>query len=215
MLGWLFGKNHKEEIENVKQEIKSSFSNVKQDMDKLGNWVKHFNDKHDSHLDEISKINEDLSSVKNDIEELKEIVAMFGDSVSKQVFKKNKQLFNKQTAVQGVQTAVQTAVQTGKFYGISNLSVTERAIIWVLANNELKLSYEDLAAMLGKTTSTIRGHVNRIKQKSEGLIEEYIERNGKKRVYMPEGMKDKILKNVKVKVKTKKNTEKAKKIVQK
>ena len=67
-------------------------------------------------------------------------------------------------------------------------------------NNDLKLSYEDLAAMLGKTKSTIRGQINSIKQKSEGVIEEYTEKNGKKRVYIPEETKEKLLKKAKVRV---------------
>jgi hypothetical protein len=86
------------------------------------------------------------------------------------------------------------------FYGFSNLTATERAIIWVLANSELKLSYDDLAAMLGKERSTIRGQINRIKQKSEGIIQEIVEGNGKKRVFIPEDIKEKMLKKSKVRV---------------
>jgi len=67
-----------------------------------------------------------------------------------------------------------------------------------LLNSDLRLGYDDLAAMLGKERSTIRGHLNRIKQKSDGLIEETVEKNGKKRVFVPEEMKEKLLKKVKV-----------------
>ena len=208
MFGWLFGSNAKKEIEDVRNEVKNSFGNVKNDIDKVGKWVAHFKEKHDSHENELFSIKEELSTIKYEIEQLKGGMAIFGDGVSKQLFKTNRQVFNKQTAVGGVQTAVQTAVQTGKFNGISNLTVTERSIVWILANNELKLSYDDLSAMLGKTRSTIRGQINSIKQKSDGLIEEYIEKNGKKRVYMPEEAKEKILKNVKVSVKNKENLRK-------
>jgi DNA-binding CsgD family transcriptional regulator len=193
-----FGK--KREIEEIKNEVQSSFSNVKTDIEKVGKWIEHLNSKHDKHLNEFERIDEDISSLKEEVEQLKEIISMFGGGISKQVFKTNKQPFIKQTNVYSVQTPVQTPVQTARFYGISNLSVTERAIIWMIANSELKLSYEDIASMLGKTTSTIRGHINRIKQKSEGLVEDYIEKNGKKRVYMPEDIKEKIVKNVKVRV---------------
>ena len=202
----LFGR--KKEIEEIKNEVRNSFSNVKEDFDKLGVWVNHFNDKHSSHEEEFSKLKDDLSTIKDEIDLIKDLISMFGDGVSKQLFKTNKQVFNKQTAVEGVQTAVQTAVQTGNFHGFSNLSVTERAIVWVIANNELKLSYDDIAAMLGKTRSTIRGQINSIKQKSGGLLEEYTEKNGKKRVYIPEEIKEKILKNVKVRVKQRKKGEK-------
>ncbi len=200
MFGW-FGR--KKEIELIKEEVHDSFGKVKEDIDKLGQWVGHFNNKHDSHENEFLGIKKDLSLVKKEIEELKDMISIFGNDMSKQMFKTNKQLFKKQTAVDAVQTGVQTAVQTVNFGGFSNLSVTERAIVWVLANSELKLSYEDLASMLGKTTSTIRGQINRIQHKSEGLVEMYVEKNGKKRIYMSEEIKEKILKNVKVKVREK------------
>ena len=61
----------------------------------------------------------------------------------------------------------------------------------------MRLSYDDLAAILGKERSTVRGHLNRIKQKSEILIEENVEKNGK-RVFIPENMKEKLLKRQKV-----------------
>jgi predicted DNA-binding protein (UPF0251 family) len=64
----------------------------------------------------------------------------------------------------------------------------------------MKLSYDDLAAMMGKSRATVRGQINSIKQKSEGLVDEVIEANGKKRVFIPENIKEKLLKNVKVRV---------------
>jgi len=70
-------------------------------------------------------------------------------------------------------------------------------------NSDLKLSYEDLAAMLGKRKSTIRGQVNSIRQKSEGLIEEIVGENNKKRVFIPEKNKEILLKTRKVKSRNK------------
>jgi hypothetical protein len=76
-------------------------------------------------------------------------------------------------------------------------------------NSELKLSYEDLAALLGKNTSTIRGQINSLKRKSEGIIEEVSEGNGKKRLYIPEEIRNQIVKSVKVRVKKRQRGEKA------
>ncbi|GAI31057.1 unnamed protein product, partial [marine sediment metagenome] len=65
---------------------------------------------------------------------------------------------------------------------------------------------------LGKERSTIRGQINAIRQKS-GLIEELIEKKGKKRVFIPEEIKEKLLKRAKVRVgkgkKAKKTVKKA------
>ena len=74
-------------------------------------------------------------------------------------------------------------------------------MVYILLNSDMKLSYDDLAAMLGKSRATIRGQINTIRQKSEGLIEETIEKNGKKRVFVPEEIKEILLKNSKVRVK--------------
>ena len=119
---------------------------------------------------------------------------------NKQVFKKLPVL-DKQTGVSGVQKAVQTAVQTGNFYDIlKGLSANERLVVFTLMNSDMKLSYEDLAMLLGKERSTVRGQINSIKQKTEGLIEEISEKNGKKRVYVPEEIRQKLQKYAKVRV---------------
>ncbi|MFA6023072.1 MAG: hypothetical protein WC781_03215 [Candidatus Pacearchaeota archaeon] len=205
MFNW-FSK--KRELNSMHEETKRSFELVKNDIDKVGAWVTHLNNQDITLNTRLDELKGDITSMKDEIEQLKDVMAMYGENVSKQLFKTAKPVYHKQTAVEGVQTAVQTAVQTGNFNGFSNLSVTERAIIWVLANNDLKLSYDDLAAMLGKTRSTIRGQINSIKQKSEGLIEESVELSGKKRVYIPGEMREKILKTVKVRVKPEKKSKK-------
>ena len=38
--------------------------------------------------------------------------------------------------------------------------MTERAILWVLLNTDLKLSYDDISAVLGKERSTISRKLN-------------------------------------------------------
>ena len=142
-------------------------------------------------------LKEDLSTIKEEIEGIKNIVSIMNDFKPKQVFKTPKGVFNKQTGVYAVQTGVQTGVQTPK---LDQFSITERAIIWILLNNDMKLSYDDLATMLGKERSTIRGQINTIKQKNSEIIEETIEQNGKKRVFIPLDIKEKLLKKAKVRV---------------
>ena len=60
--------------------------------------------------------------------------------------------------------------------------------------------------MLGKSKATIRGQINAIRQKSEGLIEEQITGNNKKRVFIPEKIKEMLLKKGKVRAKNNKKT---------
>jgi hypothetical protein len=196
MFGWLFGG--KKEVERLKEDTKKGFESVKEDINSVGKWIKHLDSEKNLREKEINEIKEVLSSVQNDVEGLKNVVAIMNELRPARKNQTTKQLFDKQTPVYAVQTGVQTGVQTPNF---DQFSVTERAILWVLLNSDLRLGYDDLAAMLGKERSTIRGHLNRIKQKSQGLIEEIIEKNGKKRVFVPEEIKEKLLKRVKVRVK--------------
>lgn len=195
----------KREIEHLKQNFYSSFGAVKDDFRKVGDWIKHIDGKHKSHENDMEEMKKEISLIKNEIEEIKEYIYMAGPKIPKQVFKQPQTAVYKQTAVESEQTAVQTAVQTPF---LNKLTTNERVIVWTLLNSELKLSYEDLAALLGKNTSTIRGQINSLKRKSEGIIEEVSEGNGKKRLYIPEEMRNYLVKSVKVRVKRRQKAEK-------
>ena len=202
MFDWFFGKK---EAEKIREEIKNSFDLVKNDINSVGEWIKHFNSDKDFQKKDIEDIKEVLSSIQKEIEEMKKSFSEPENLSFKQVFKTPKKVFKKQTGVYAVQTGVQTGVQTPK---LEQFSITERAILWVLLNTDLKLSYEDLAAVLGKEKTTIRGQINAIKQKSE-VIQEITEKNNKKRVFIEEKVKEKLLKKVKVRVNTSKKSKKS------
>jgi hypothetical protein len=210
MFGW-FSK--KREIENIKEDTKKGFESVKKDISSVGGWIKHLDSEKELQKKDIFDIKETLSSVQEELEGLKNILSMMNQTSflpkNKQVFKTPQRVFNKQTGVYAVQTGVQTGVQTPN---LEQFSITERAIIWILLNSDMKLSYDDLAAMLGKERSTIRGQINVIKSKSEGIIEETIEKNGKKRVFIPEEIRENMLKKTKVRVKDRKNNKKTQKV---
>jgi len=201
MFDWLFGKKRYEKLE---KDTKSAFSAVKKDMDVVGKWVKHLDDKDKQLFSLYFELKEDLSSIKDEVESLNEAFTIFNDgSKNKRLFKKLP-VYDKQTAVEAVQKPVQTAVQTADFYGnLKDLSSSERLLVFTLLNSGdgMKLSYEDIAMLLGKEKSTIRGQINAIKQKSEGLILESTEKNGKKRVFIPEELKDRLSKYSKVRAK--------------
>jgi predicted transcriptional regulator len=204
MFNWLFKKR---EIK-LTEETRKSFSAVKGDIEKVGRWIKHLNSQDKQLFDSINLLKQDLSSIQEEIVAIREGIELSNlGSEDKQLLAKQG-VYNKQTAVGGVEKAVQTAVQTGNFYDIlRGLSSNERLLVFTLMQSEMKLSYEDLALLLGKERSTVRGQINAIKQKSEGLIEEYIEKNGKKRVFVPEEVKEKLSKYAKVRVKGKKKQE--------
>ncbi|MEM2933200.1 MAG: hypothetical protein QW622_03285, partial [Candidatus Pacearchaeota archaeon] len=87
-----------------------------------------------------------------------------------------------------------TAVQTAFLRGLTQ---QEKVILWILLNSDQKLSCEDIAVLLAKDKSTVRSQINNIKQKNESWISEYIEKNGKKRYYIDEKLKEILLKKMK------------------
>jgi len=186
---WFFSKKvEKKELDILKEAVQTGFNSVKQDFGKTSTWIQHLKSNEEGLKEDISELNDELASMKEEFENMKNVLSIIGKGG---VFKQSQTVFNKQTPFNSVLNSVQTGVQT---VFLDNLSTTERAIIFVLLNSDMKLSYEDLAAMLGKRKATIRGQVNSIKQKSEGLIEEIISENNKKRVYIPENMKNSLLK---------------------
>lgn len=188
---------HKKNIEELKSDVQESFNHVKKDFNKVGEWIRHLDDKHTSHNDDISIIKDQLLGLQNDLLKIKDFISFFGPQISSDSSKQVQTASNKQTPMGVVQTVVQSDVQTDI---LSNLTVMERGIVWALLNSEMRLSYEDLAALLGKNKSTIRGQINIIKQKNDGLIMESREFSGKKRLYIPDEIKNNIIKSVKVKV---------------
>ena len=201
--------NRKKEVEQIKEETKKGFESVKKDILSVSGWIKHLDSEREIQKKDLQEIKDILSSFQEELDGMKNVLSIMNDLKPKQVFKTPRKMFNEQTTVYSVQTGVQTGVQTPN---LDMFSITERAIIWVLLNTDMKLSYEDIAAMLGKEKSTIRGQINTIKSKSESLIEEIIEQNGKKRVFIPENIKEKLLKKQKVRVKGEKNGKKKQKV---
>lgn len=203
----LFGNSKK--VKKLESETRKSFSEVRKDFEGVSKWIKHLNNSDKQLLDSLNELKRELSSVQDDLNGLKEAVAISNLAVeNKQVFKKTAVL-DKQEAVYDVVEPVQTPVQTGNFHDILNgLSSNERLIVFTLMNTELKLSYEDIARLLGKERATIRGQINTIKQKSEGLIQELTEPNGKKRLFVSEEVRNKLEKYAKVRVKNDKKYKK-------
>ena len=198
MFGLFRKKEDKTEINTLKHAVQTCFNNVKQDINNLTQWIKHLDAQDVQVKNDIVDVSEEISSIKGELENLKNMIAILGN---KQSFKQRKTMFNEQTVNYPVLDSVQTDVQTAI---LDNLTANERAIIFMLLNSDMKLSYEDLAAMLGKNKATIRGQINSIKQKSGGLIEEIMGENNKKRVFIPEKTKEILLKIRKVRVKKEK-----------
>ena len=196
MIFGLFGQGKR--IDKLREEVQDSFSHVRRDVNKIGDWIKHLDDKKDSHDTVITSLQDDIKTLQKEIRGIKESLNFFGQGLSKQQTTTKQHPLNKQTDTKNNQTSVQTDVQTSD---LDKLTVMERAVVWALLNTDMKLSYEDVATLLGKDKSTIRGQINTIRQKTPGIIEEIRESNGKKRVFITENTKLHIAKKAKIKVK--------------
>lgn len=199
---WFFKKrDEKNDISVIKNAVQTGFSNVKNDINNLTKWIKHLDSQDTVLKQQVNGIIDGFSVLNDEVEQLKNIISLIGE---KPIFKQRRTLFRKQTDVYSNLNTVQTDVQTSI---LDSLTAHERTIVFLLLNSDMKLSYEDLAAMLGKNKATIRGQVNNIKQKSEGIIEEIIGESNKKRVFIPEKTKELLLKMRKVRGKSKERLE--------
>ena len=219
-------EDEKVDLRKINSKLNMSFSNIKKDIKSMNQWINHLEDnrkKHKSrlnkHKDKIIDVESRLIAIENAIKELEDKQVFVNNQLFKQLSKQPQTAVRlKQTSV-GVQTAVQTRVQTAKEdvmdysseelgFILKRLTVMERAVIWILLNTDLKLSYEDLAATLGKDKSTIRGQLNNIKRKSDNLVSEIVEKNGNKRYYIEDEIKSKIMSEIRSDSIEKKNKKK-------
>ena len=200
----MFWWGSRNKIKELEEKTEKSFELVKSDIGVVGKWLKHLDSEDKRLFDALDLIKSEIATLKEDVESVRGGIEQESElERNKRVFKKLPVL-SKQTAVGEVQNIVQTAVQTDNILNIlKRLSGNEKVLVLALINSDMKLSYEDLALLLGKERSTIRGQINSIKQKSEGLIREITEKNGKKRVFALEEIKEKMQKYAKVR--TKKN----------
>jgi DNA-binding MarR family transcriptional regulator len=197
MFGFFKKKVEKDDVDKIKLAVQTGFNSVKYDISSLTKWVDYLNKNNTVVKNDINGLKNDLANINDDIENLKNILDIVANS---KMFKHRQTVFNKQSVVDDVLNSVQTSVQT---VFLDNLTTNERAIIFVLMNSDLKLSYEDLASILGKKKSTIRGQINSIRKKNDELIQEIIGENNKKRVFIPEKIKEMLLKTRKVRDKNK------------
>ena len=194
VFGWLFGKKGDDEkIKKDVEEHKTHIKSIKEDIERAAGWINHLHSKSEDHEFSVGEMNDRLNYIENDLEEIKMFISFFNSNTAKQLSKQSPTIRDKQTAVVGIQTPVQASVQSAF---LRNLTSSERMLVWVLLNTEMKLNCEDVSVLLNKDKSTIRGQVNNIKAKSEGLVKEVIENTGKKRFFVDGEMKDLLLRQV-------------------
>jgi len=194
MVWWLFRKKRDDDVNekfvNLHESLHSSFSNIKRDMTGINKWLDHFKSKHENHDKQFDLLNQRINNIEEVIDGIQTAVQTGGLSKQPQTDSRpNNRLSLSKQDEENLSMTIK----------LKKLTLMERAVVWALLNTDLKLSYEDLSVALGKDKSTLRGQINNIKTKSEGLIEEYPEKDGKKRFCISDKIKSEILKGVKKK----------------
>lgn len=190
MFFWLKKRDYDEldqKFERFHSALNKSFLNVKTDITHLVTKIEKLKNSHDIKNTEILKLHQRIDRLENLFND-RSIIKDFDGGVFGQVFR------HKQPDVRLNQGVVVIRTEERGDRWARNLTPMERTILNILLNTDMKLSYEDLSVMLGRDKSTIRGQMNNMKQKNEGLLNENIEKTGKKRFYIEEKLKSEILK---------------------
>lgn len=201
MVWWLFRKKSDEDIHqkfsNLNNSLHGSFSNIKRDIDGVTKWIDHLKVKHDDHDKRFELLNFRVNNIEEFLDEMRGRLEAVQTAVQTGGLSKQAQTNTRPNSCPTV--SKQLSKQDEELtlaIRLKNLTMMERAVVWVLLNTDLKLSYEDLSVALGKDKSTLRGQINNIKLKSEELVEEYPEKDGKKRFFITEKNKSEILKGL-------------------
>lgn len=191
------GGDVEKKFSQLHDSLSESFSRIKNDMESVGDWVKHFDDTNSKQHNKIDEIDRRLLKIEEfflNVFEQGEFDEMFGQvSKQEQTAVRPKQTVEPSKQSFGQVSKQQNGVQTDLERELYSLTPMERTVVWSLLNTDMLLSYEDLARILGKDISTVRGQINNIKRKMPQLVIEKSESNGKKRFYIEEEKKREIL----------------------
>jgi len=70
MLGWLIKRSVSKKFSEIDNAMKNSFTNLRDDMDQVSQWVSHFKEKHEKHDTVLGKNNSRLSAHEKEISSL-------------------------------------------------------------------------------------------------------------------------------------------------
>lgn len=172
---WFFNKKKDNEIDNIKGNLKNSFSNIKNDIQSVHNVLKHFKQKHDEHDEKHSLHSEKFEKLEDEIARIYEILENFDRRKPErsivhervQSFKRSNQSFMNVQSLENLKEM---------------LTPAQKRVIQMLDLTEVPLQYEDIAKELGLNVVTVRRHINDIKRVGF-QVKEKINVNTKRKVF--------------------------------
>ena len=181
---WIFGKKDNE-IKKLKDNLKDSFSNIKEDIKNVHGILDHFKEKHnhndkkhDMHSGRFEKLEEDIYRIYEILENLDR------RKVEHSIVHERSRTFNRSNqSFMNVQT-------------IKNLkeilTPAQKRVIQLLMIAETPMEYDDLAKELGLNIVTIRRHINDIKKMGFKVREKMNVEHKRKVFYLEKEMKQAI-----------------------
>ena len=189
---WFF-KNKKEDydskINSLDNLVKTSFSNVKDDMTKVSNWIKFFKTNEIKQDDQIKELNNKLERLISEVSSLKVLYEKAPEPErsiersSRSIVHERVQSFNRSNqSFMNVQSSLK-----GSF------TPAQKKIISVLTVSDIPLEYENIAKELKLNIITVRRHINDIKRIGFDIKEKVSVDNGRKVFYLEKELKKSIL----------------------
>ncbi len=193
LLSFLFGnkkvEKDVEELKNSMESFKDDIKNFAFSLAKMNEKIVELNEKFDDEIEQIyeriSEIEEKISilakSTRVGVEAKKELKEV-REQLSKLIQKKKE--IKREKPVQEINTEETSKVQeihASVKEEMRMLSPAEREILSALLSSEIPLSYEEIAQLTGKSTSTVRDHMNNIRKKTNLL--EVVETPDRKKLF--------------------------------
>jgi len=186
---WFF-KNKKEDydskINSLDNLVKTSFSNVKDDMTKVSNWIKFFKTNEIKQDDQIKELNNKLERLISEVSSLK-VLYEKAPEPERSIERSSRSIVHER--VQSFKRSNQSFMNVQSLDNLKErLTPAQKRIIQVLP-----LEYENIAKELKLNIITVRRHINDIKRIGFDIKEKVSVDNGRKVFYLEKEMKKSIL----------------------
>jgi DNA-binding MarR family transcriptional regulator len=154
---WIFGKKESDKVQDLKENLKNSFSNIKNDILSVHRVLENFKDKHIHHENKHEKHDERLTKLEEEIEKIYDFLENSNRRLERRsivhersiAFNRSNQSFMNVQSLENLK---------------NNLTPAQKNVLQLLDSAETPLEYEEIARELGLSIITIRRHVNDIKK---------------------------------------------------
>ena len=172
---WVFGKKE-DKIKRIENNIRHSFSHIKNDISLVNKFLNHLTHKNEKHENRFEKIEQELVNLRQIISEIPR--REDGRSIVHErsiAFNRSNQSFMN---VQSLKNSITPA---------------QKRVIHVLSLTDVPLEYESLAKELKLNIVTVRRHLNDIKKMGFDIKEKINIENGRKVFFMEKLIKRAIM----------------------